>query len=126
MKTVAQILKHDFSNGDLSLYDSNGNEIYYENSNGYWFKREYDTNGNRIYYETSDGFWSKYDYDSNNNHIYLENSTGYWFKREFDDNGNCIYYETSNGYIFDNRPKTSCNGKVVEIDGKRYQLKEVG
>jgi hypothetical protein len=89
-------------------------------------KREYDTNGNRIYYETSDGFWSKYDYDSNNNHIYLENSTGYWFKREFDDNGNCIYYETSNGYIFDKRPKASCDGKVVEIDGKRYQLKEVG
>jgi hypothetical protein len=26
MKTVAQILKHDFSNGDLSLYDSNGND----------------------------------------------------------------------------------------------------
>jgi len=27
--------------------------------------------------------------------------------------------------IIDNRPKSSCNGKVVEIDGKRYQLKEL-
>jgi hypothetical protein len=25
----------------------------------------------------------------------------------------------------DNRPKGSCDGKVVEIDGKKYQLKEV-
>ena len=62
MKTVAQILKHDFSNGDLSLYDSNGNEIYYENSYG---------------------------------------------------------------TIIDNRPKTSCSGKVIDIDGKKYKLTEI-
>ena len=60
-QTVAQLLKHDFDKGSLYLYDTNGNEIYYENSNG---------------------------------------------------------------YIIDNRPKESCNGKVVEIDGKKYQLKE--
>ena len=29
--------------------------IYFENSNGHWFKREYDQNGNEIYYEDSDG-----------------------------------------------------------------------
>jgi uncharacterized protein YqkB len=120
--TVAQVLKHDFSKGDLSLYNSNGKEIYYEDSTEYWFKREFDSNGNRIYYETSDGFWSKYDYDSNNNHIYLENSTEYWFKREFDSNGKVIYYEDRNGAIIDKRPKGSCNGKVVEIDGKKYKL----
>ena len=85
MKTIAQLLKHDFkSKGPLSLYDSNGNKIYYEHSNGYWEKREYDSNGNKI------------------------------------------YFEASNGIIQDNRPKKSCNGKVVEIDGKKYQLKEVG
>jgi hypothetical protein len=84
MKTVAQILKHDFSKGSLSLYDSNGNLIY------------------------------------------CEDSDGYWYKQEFDSNNNCIYLENSMGYIIDNRPKGSCNGKVVEIDGKKYQLKEVG
>ena len=84
-QTVAQLLKHDFDKGPLYLYDSNGKLIYYEKSNGYWFKQEY---------------------DSNNNRIYLEDSTG---------------------YIEDKRPKKeTCNGKVVEIDGKRYQLKEVG
>jgi hypothetical protein len=52
--TVAQLLKHDFkSKGKLYLYDSNGNIIYYENSNGYWYKYEYDSNGNEIYFEYS-------------------------------------------------------------------------
>ena len=84
MKTVAQLLKHDFkSKGNLSLYNSNGNLIYYEYSDGYWFKQE------------------------------------------FDSNNNCIYLESSNGYIIDNRPKSSCNGKVVEIEGKKYKLTEV-
>ena len=64
-------------------------------------------------------------YDSNNNLIYYEDSSGLWCKREFDSNGNKIYYEDSDGYIIDNRPKGSCNGKVVEIDGKKYKLSEV-
>jgi hypothetical protein len=35
--TIAQILKHDFkSKGSLYLYDTNGKEIYCDNSNGYW------------------------------------------------------------------------------------------
>ena len=63
-------------------------------------------------------------YDSNGKLIYFEDSYGYWFKQEFDTNNNQIYYENSNGAIIDKRPKGSCNGKVVEIDGKKYQLKE--
>ena len=65
-------------------------------------------------------------YDSNDNRIYFETSYGYWEKREYDSNGNKIYFENSGGIIQDNRPKSTCNGKVVEIDGKKYQLKEVG
>ena len=60
-----------------NVYDTNGNEIYWETSNGSWTKREYDTNGNEIYWETSDGSWSKSEYDSNGNTIYYENSNGY-------------------------------------------------
>jgi hypothetical protein len=37
------------------VFDSNGNEIYYENSTGYWFKREYDDNDNLLYWEDSYG-----------------------------------------------------------------------
>ena len=54
--TVAQVLKHDFkSKGSLFLYDYNGNRIYFENSNGNWWKQEFDTNGNISYFESSDG-----------------------------------------------------------------------
>ena len=80
-----------------------------------------DKNGNLIYYEDSDGYWIKSTCDSNGNRIYSENSNGHWLKREYDSNGNRIYFENSHGKIVDNRPK-SCEGKVVEIDGKKYKL----
>ena len=85
--TIAQQLKvTDFP---FFIKDKNGKEIYCENSNGSWFKREYDSNGNVIYYEDSDGFWKK---------------------REYDSNGKEIYYENSLGYIEDNQPKA-----IVEV-----------
>ena len=59
------------------VYDTNGNEIYYEYSNGYWGKYEYDTNGKLIYFEKNNGFWVKYEYDTNDNVIYREDSDGY-------------------------------------------------
>ena len=34
---------------------TNGNIIYYEESNGSWYKREYDNNGKVIYHEGFDG-----------------------------------------------------------------------
>ncbi len=43
---------------------------------GYCYKLEFDTRGNLIYYEDSDGFWSKYEYNSEGNRIYYENSIG--------------------------------------------------
>ena len=65
-----------------SVYNKDGNEIYYEDRNGYWSKKEYDTQGNEIYFE---------------------NSYGNWYKQEFDTQGIRIYYENSNGIINDNR-----------------------
>ena len=64
-------------------------------------------------------------YDSNGNQIYHEYSYGYWVKYDYDTNGNYIYFENSDGKIIDNRPKSSCNGKVVEIEGKKYKLTEI-
>jgi hypothetical protein len=42
----------------------------------------YDSNGNIIYIETSDGNWEKREYDTNGNIIYIEDSTGYWIKKD--------------------------------------------
>lgn len=39
----------------FEVYNDKGNRIYYENSDGKWFKKEYDEKGDEIYYEDSDG-----------------------------------------------------------------------
>ena len=123
MKTIAQQLEiKDFP---FEIKDKNGNKIYYENSNGYWSKIKFDLNRNKIYYENSNGYWSKYEYDSNGNEIYSENSDGYWRKSEYDSNGNVIYFENSEGEVRGKRPNPSCEGKIVEIEGKKYKLTEV-
>ena len=122
MSTIAQQLNvKDFP---FEIRDKKGRLIYWEDSDGYWRKYEYDSNGNPIYFEYTDEYWSKWEYDSNGNPIYFENSNGFWIKREYDSNGNIRYWEDSEGYIEGNRPK-GCEGKVVEIDGKKYKLTEV-
>ena len=73
-QTIAQFLKIQIF--PFQIKDKNGKEIYYENSDGFWSKKEYDSNGNRIYYEDSIGAWSKKEYDSNGNRIYYEDSIG--------------------------------------------------
>lgn len=120
MKTIAQQL--NVKEFPFIIYDNNENQIYHEDSYGYWCKSEYNSNGNVIYFENSKGCWDKYKYDSNGNRIYFENSEGLWCKREYDYKGNKIYYEDSDGVIRDNRPK-SCEGKIIEIDGVEYELK---
>jgi len=89
--TIAQQLK--IKEFPFGIKDKNSNQIYYENSTGYWIKREWDANGNRIYFEDSNGYWTKHEYDTN---------------------GNWIYYENSEGTIEDKRPKTDVQ-KAIEL-----------
>ena len=90
----------------IELFDKNGNQVYFGDSTGFWYKQEFDSNGNLVYLENSNGYWVKYEYDSNGNQIYYKDSDGDWVIREYDSNGNQIYSETSKGKIVDNRPKT--------------------
>jgi hypothetical protein len=83
----------------LIIEDPKGNLVYYENSNGFWWKREFDEQGNEIYYESSYGNWSK---------------------SEYDDRGNEIYYEDSDGTVVDDRPK-----RKVTIELTEDQLKKI-
>ena len=56
MKTIAQQINWDFkANGKLEIKDKKGGLIYHEFSNGFWTKREYDSKGNEIYFENSNG-----------------------------------------------------------------------
>ena len=75
-KTIAQQINWNFEvNGNLEIKDTRGYYIYSENSNG-WSKLEYDSQGNQTYWENSDGNWVKREYDSKGNQIYYENSKG--------------------------------------------------
>ena len=116
MKTIAQQLRvKDFP---FKIKDKNNNRIYFENSNGHWWKQEFDSNNNEIYFEHSDGYWSKQEFDKNNKQIYWENSDGYWWKLEYDSNNNEIYWEDSDGTIIDNRPKLTPEFTMDELIAK--------
>jgi hypothetical protein len=55
-QTIGQWLNWDFeANGILEIRNKNGNLLYYEHSSGYWEKCEFDSQGNQIYFENSDG-----------------------------------------------------------------------
>ena len=82
-----------------------------------------DEKGNSTYYETSDGFWLRCEYDEKGNLTYYGDSNG-WYRREYDENGNKTYYEDSNGTKKGTK-RGSCDGKVIEVDGKKYKLTEL-
>ena len=87
----------------IKIKDKKGKETYCENSDGFWWRCEYEEKGNSTYYETSDGYWSRYEYD---------------------EKGNSTYCEDSDGYKAGTK-RSSCSGKVIEIDGKKYKLTEL-
>jgi len=64
-----------------------------------------DEKGNELYYENDEGYWSRGEFDSNNKITYFENSEGYWSKSEYDASGKEVYYEDTDGIDFDIRPK---------------------
>ena len=97
-KTIAQQL--NITKFPFEIKDEKGNEIYYENSTGYWSKRQYDDKGNEIYFETLNGYWQKCQYD---------------------EKGKKIYYEDSNGNIIDKRPKQTVEITLDEI-AKKFNI----
>ena len=62
--------------------------------------------------------------DGSGKETYYENSDGYWSRSEYDENGKETYCENSNGYKWRTK-RGSCDGKVIEVDGKKYKLMEL-
>jgi len=89
MKTIAKQL--NIQTFPFIIKDSDGNQIYFENSDGWWSKQEW-AGGEEIYREYSHGSWSKWEYAG----------------------GEMIYWENSDGVIVDNRPKTDVQ-KAIEL-----------
>ena len=115
MKTIANQL--NIKKFPFEINDHNGNRIYYEDSEGFWIKKEFDCNNNELRYESSNGYWFIKEYDSKYNEIYYEESRGYWSRKEYDTNNNEIYYENSDGETIDTRPK------IVELTMNEIALK---
>ena len=126
-QTIAQFLK--VKAFPFVIKDDQGNVIYLEDSDGYWYKSKHDK-GNEIYFENSDGFWVKRGYNDQGNEIYYEDSKGYWRKREYNDQGNVIYSIDSKGFILDNRPKPMIEltlediAKLKGVDVRQIRIKE--
>ena len=74
MKTTAQQLK--IKKFPFIIRDDDGNRIYYEEEDGYWYKREYQ-DGKQSYFEDSSGYWRKIVYKEGRK-ISLEDSDGYY------------------------------------------------
>ena len=108
----------------IDIKNADGNPTYFENSDGYWSRLEYDEDGNQTYYEDSNGYWTRREYDEKGKETYFENSDGFWCRCEYDEKGKLTYYETSDGYKAGTK-RSSCSGKVIEIDGKKYKLTEL-
>ena len=108
----------------IDIKNADGNPTYSENSNGLWWRYEYDEKGKETYFEESDGYWCRCEYDKKGNKTYSETSTGIWLRREYDKDGKKTYFENSYG---DKRgtKRSSCSGKVIEVDGKKYKLIEL-
>lgn len=106
----------------IEITDANGDETYYEDSDGYWRRRERDANGDVDYYEDSTGVKK-----GTTQRAQLE-ALGDKIKDagldSADYNGNQTYYEDSAGTkrVTPKSAKT-CEGKVVEVDGIKYELK---
>jgi YD repeat-containing protein len=109
--------KVKIKNGYEYWYDSNGKLIHYKTYDGYEEWTEYDSGGNCIHFKTSNGIECWQEYDSNGKVIHIKYSDGieFWF----DSNGMRITKEK-----FD-QIHGSCDGKIVTIEGKSYQLTQL-
>jgi hypothetical protein len=126
MKKLSEIYKElgiDFT-FPIVVKDKNGNPTYCEDIFGYWYRREYDKNGKETYCDDIDGSWERREYDEDGNQTYYEDSDGYWYLCEYDEDGNRTYSEHSYG-TKQGTKRSSCSGKVIKIDGKKYKLIEL-
>lgn len=101
----------------ISLFNGAGNQVYYENSDGFWWKQRYDEKQRIVYFEnsygrressmyttsgkhitniSSDGTYELWEFDLDNRVTYKYTSrNNYWFRKKYDSNGNLIYHENS-------------------------------
>jgi len=104
----------------IRLRDKDGNEVYYERSDGCWSRSKYE-DGREVLYEDSSGFWYKREY-KDGNVVYDEDSNGCWHKMEYKD-GKRVYLEDSFGRIIDHRePVDMTMAEVCKELGRNIRI----
>ncbi len=74
MKTIAQQM--NAKTFPFRMFDKNGNKIYCEISDNYWYRQEFNLNNQQTSYVDSKEYWGKWEYDKTGKQIYFENSDG--------------------------------------------------
>ena len=140
--------KHDRDGSwEKYQYDQNGDEIFYENSNGNWkrtktictdnsvesyseqdngetsFAKLYFNNfGELIKFSKSDGTETEYKYDDNGNCIYARDADGIWWKTSYFESGREVFTERSDGYW--KKEQYDINGHEISSEDSTGELKK--
>jgi len=114
------LIEANYSNNywEKTIYNSHGNRVRCENSNGLitqwfydkkkrlikfknnikiWKEYKYDSVGNLIRTNSSTGEWKKWEFNKSNKLLKFSNSSGEWFKNTYDKNNNKIRFENHIG-----------------------------
>jgi hypothetical protein len=105
-QTIAQFLGLTIEQSKpFIIKNERGQEIYYENSKGIWWKEEFNEQGKSIFFLSSEGVWSKNQWNEQGKNTRFENHTGHWRISEYNEQGEEIFCEDKSGIFFDHRPK---------------------
>ena len=104
---------HETAYGDKTTYDTNGNILHEEWSDGYSSNATYDENSNLLHWENSYGYWTNYTYDANGNLIYQAAQDGSWDKYTYDAYGRKSVYE--NSYARTETYTYDANGNLIYV-----------
>lgn len=122
----------------IALFDRNGNQVYREDSDGFWWKQEYDEEQRETRFENSTGrveinvyeetgdlrsvyknseLIEHWEFDINGNITFKYTaSNNYWWEKEYDSNNNVIYHENSiDGIIIPKKVE-----RTVVVNGREY------
>lgn len=86
------------SEGNIRLYDINGNEIYHKAPDGFEKHWKYNNNNQVIHYFNSKNFQKWWIYNNKGLNILYKDSKGYQITFQYDKMGKKIYSIDSNGF----------------------------
>jgi len=94
------LIEFQTSYGYWQKYFYSENEKRMGDSDGYWQRTVFNKQGNEIYFENSDHFWRKYKYDNQGNLIHFQNANYYEEFWTYDEDAKLIEFKDSTDKMF--------------------------